>query len=175
MKLAALLLIALLAAPIVLADSFNSLPGENFTLTTTCLLNGVLAADNASFFIKTANGTIFQNATDMTPVTPGVFKSGVVFNQVGQYVAVQTCNYPGGVSANGTDDITVDDLTFQIIVLVLALTFTIIGIRKSGFLAGGAFFFIIWAVFYNKNIYIGIVLLLFSITLLYRAWSKREQ
>lgn len=176
MRTAILLFLVLLAVPTVLADQVNGHRGEPFILTTTCLHNGLMDAENATFrIINVDTNETITNETGMTFLSPGYYYLNQTFQEVGNYLAIEKCYYPGGQTAEGTDDITVSRGTLEWVLPILAALCLFFGWKRRPLVFLAAILLLFTAITFWGNLFIVGPVLLVTVALFYRALKLKTK
>jgi hypothetical protein len=147
-------------------------------LTTTCIINGQLFADNASIrIIAVEDNSTFLNTTYMAPIGKGVFSYNQTFNVSGNYLTEERCYYAGNVTAEGSDNITVGAGWLPLGLIVLACVALVAwgvvrGHKKQIFGFLSSFSFILYVIIYSENIYMSVLFLLLGVGVFYLSVKK---
>jgi len=132
MKILLLLAAALFLIPLVFAGDIATHRGEMVVFTTACIINGQLIADYATLrLVDIADNSTLLPATNMTMVTPGVFVLNYTFVRNGNYLSLQDCLFPGNVTAQGSDDVSVTEPWTTFFLLLVGVVLLVFGTRRK--------------------------------------------
>lgn len=140
--LGVLLLLGLILVPFALAGDIATQRGEMVVFTTACIINGQLAADSATLrLVDIADNSTLLAATNMTMVTPGIFVLNYTFARNGNYLSLQDCFFPGNVTAQGSDDVSVTEPWTSFLLPFVGVVLLFFGTRRKTlmFFAGVCF------------------------------------
>jgi len=151
--------------------------GENVTFVNVCLADGLF--DNTSYADLAIssypfNGVVFP-IVNMSVIGSGMFAHSLVFNETGNYIAVETCYYVNGSAySQGTENVVVSYGFDFYVFLILAVLSLIVGFNKNFRIAHAfsAVFLFVWAVGFSENIYISVLIFLISGFLLFEGFRK---
>ena len=107
------LMMGLLSVGVVASEEMQAVVGQPTTLSTACIRNNEMQESaNASITVFDSSGNTVVPKTNMTPAGNGTFVLIYTFTAIGGYNTRETCDFGGGVTADGSTLVTVMNPTF---------------------------------------------------------------